>query len=385
MSSANSERTGQPLVAIACGGTGGHVFPGLAVALELVARGSQVLLLVSEKAVDQQALGRTPQLRSVALPAVGLSGLGLPRFAVGLWRSWRKVHQLFRQHRPQAVLSMGGFTGAAPVLAGKARGARTFLHESNAIPGKANRWLGRWADAAFVAFPSAAAGLRCRCVCTTGTPVRPGFRPTDPAGCRIALGLDPDRPTLLVMGGSQGAHRINELVVEGLAALARGESRLQVVHLTGPADAEWVRAAYAQQGTPAVVRPFLAEMELALGAATAAVSRAGGSSLAELAAMQVPAVLIPYPHAADNHQLVNARILAQAGAAVLLEQAGATGQRLATEILALIQQPSLRAAMRQQLAQWHRPDAANRIAEALLAGTSPAQAQPEPLTACTVR
>lgn len=385
MSSPSSDATRQPIVAIACGGTGGHLFPGVAVGLELLARGSQVILLVSEKQVDQQGLGRTPQLRAVALPAVGLSGLRLPQFLVGLWRSWRRVRLLFRQQPPRAVLSTGGFTGAAPLLAGKACAARTFLHESNAIAGRANRWLARWIDGAFVAFPSAAAGLRCQRIWTMGTPVRPQFKPADPLACRRALGLDPHRPTLVIMGGSQGAHRINELVVEALPALVAAEPQLQFVHLTGPADADWVRAAYVQRGAPALVRAFLAEMELALGAATVAVSRAGGSSLAELAAMQVPAVLIPYPHAADNHQLVNARTLAEAGAAVVLEQAGATGAGLAAQVLALIQQPLARETMRQRLAHWHRPDAAAQIAEAILGGTSAAQVHPQPVNACIAR
>lgn len=371
------------LVAIACGGTGGHVFPGLAVGLELAARGSQVLLLVSEKQVDQQALGAAGGLEAIPLPAVGLTARRPGAFALGLWRSWRRVRELFRQRPPAAVLSMGGFTSAAPLLAGRACGARTFLHESNAIPGRANRWLARWVDAAFVAFPIAAQRLRCRQVIVTGTPVRLQFQPTDPAACRTALGLEPERPTLLIMGGSQGAHRINQLIIEALPVLLEAQPRLQFIHLTGQADFECVRAAYAARGARAAVHAFLAQIHLALGAATVAVSRAGGSSLAELAAMQVPAVLIPYPHAADNHQLANARILADAGAAVLLEQAQATGPTLAAQLLALLQQPLRCAALSQQLARWHSPNAAAQIAQAVLASVL-TETEPHCSTLCPI-
>src|SRR5262249_47238080 len=151
--------------------------------------------------------------------------------------------------------------------------------------------------------------------------------------CRLALGLDASRPVLLVMGGSQGASGINELVTQALASLRQAAPELQYLHLTGPSDLEKVQAAYAAQKCPALVRPFLTEMELALGAATLAVSRAGGSSLAELAAMRLPAILVPYPFAADNHQYYNARALSDAGAALLLAQNTATSQTMGEAIL----------------------------------------------------
>src|SRR5581483_10054747 len=165
---------------------------------------------------------------------------------------------------PHAVLAMGGFTSAPPVLAGKRFGARTFLHESNTIPGRANRWLSWVVDQAFVGFPQTAARLNTRSVTVTGTPVRPQFQLRDPAACRVALGLEPDRPTLLVMGGSQGAIRINDLVTERIPAIRKAVPRVQVIHLTGPNGAEEALEIYAAAEVKAVVHPFFAEMELAL-------------------------------------------------------------------------------------------------------------------------
>lgn len=357
----------KPLAVIACGGTGGHIFPGLAVGEELLAHGAAVILMVSHKEIDQQAVKSAAGMEVVALPAVGLIRRQLAAFAVGFARSFLAARRRFRAHPPQAVLSMGGFTSAPPVLAGRALGAVTFLHESNTIPGKANRWLARFVDQAFVGFPSTAARLRHRNVVSTGTPVRPQFQPEEAASCRVALGLDPRRPVLLVMGGSQGARGVNELVLRALPGLVSAAPELQYVHLTGPADFERVQAAYAAHHGRAVVRAFLTEMELAMGAATVAVTRAGASSLAELAAMRLPPILVPYPYAADNHQTVNARALADAGAALLLEQRDATGEKLASMVLQLVSDSGAHAAMSQELARWHSPQAARQIAEKMLA------------------
>jgi UDP-N-acetylglucosamine--N-acetylmuramyl-(pentapeptide) pyrophosphoryl-undecaprenol N-acetylglucosamine transferase len=324
-------------VAIACGGTGGHLFPGIAVGEQLIQRGCDILLLVSEKEIDQQAIKSAHGMRIAALPAVGLQAGQLGRFLSGFSKSFLTVRRIFRQRRPRAVLGMGGFACAPPTLAGKTFRAATFLHESNSVPGKANRWLAPFVDQVFVGFPQAATRLQNRKVLVTGTPVRPQFQATDPEPCRLALGLDSKRPVLLVMGGSQGASAVNRLVFEALPQLRQAAPQLQFLHLTGPNDEDNARAQYAAQNLKAVVHTFLTEMELALGAATVVVSRAGASSLAELAAMQVPAILIPYPAAADNHQFYNAHAFASAGAAVRLEQAEATGEKLAALVLRLLQ------------------------------------------------
>src|SRR6266478_1320390 len=187
-------------IAIACGGTGGHLFPGIAIADKLSERGCDVTLLVSRKEVDQHVVKNSKDVEVVTLPAVGLKHGGVIAFLRGFHRSHRAARRLFRSRVPDAVLAMGGFTSAPPILAGKSAGARTFLHESNTIPGRANCWLSWVVDHAFVGFASAGGRFkRCR-VTVSGTPARPQFHPRDLASCRLALGLDPLRPVFLVMG-----------------------------------------------------------------------------------------------------------------------------------------------------------------------------------------
>jgi UDP-N-acetylglucosamine--N-acetylmuramyl-(pentapeptide) pyrophosphoryl-undecaprenol N-acetylglucosamine transferase len=274
-----------PFVAIACGGTGGHLFPGLAVAEQLQKRGCAVGLLISPKDVDQEAVKSAHGMEIFTLPAVGLQNRNYFSFAGSFVKSLFATKKIFRQRRPAAVLAMGGFTSAPPIWVGKDFGAKTFLHESNTIPGRANRLLARFVDEAFVGFPSAAARLRARKVTATGTPVRLQFQPCDAAVCRAKLfGVPPSggsgqppeggtpnlRPVILVMGGSQGASGINDLVLSALPLLGDRTTAWQWLHLTGPNDVEKVKQAYDASGFKAVVRPFLAEMDLALGAATAA-------------------------------------------------------------------------------------------------------------------
>src|SRR6185312_5776093 len=158
----------------------------------------------------EQVLGAPMEV--LTLPAVGLQNRNYFSFARSFVKSWLAARKAFAARKPAAALAMGGFTSAPPIFAAKQFGAKTFLHESNTIPGKANRWLSRFVDECFVGFPQAASRLRTRNVVTTGTPVRPQFKPRDAAACRTALGLDPQRATVLVMGGSQGASGINDLM-----------------------------------------------------------------------------------------------------------------------------------------------------------------------------
>lgn len=176
-------------IAIACGGTGGHFFPGLAVGEELEARGCDVQLLVSQKDVDQHAAKSAGGMDVTALPAVAWQRNPL-RFFGGLRDAYRAARRLFGEQRPAAVLAMGGFTSAAPALVGKRLGVPVFLHEANSIPGRANRWLAHLADGAFVYFPEAAGRISHQRVRVTGMPVRSPFEPADAEAGRGALGLD---------------------------------------------------------------------------------------------------------------------------------------------------------------------------------------------------
>lgn len=353
-------------VAIACGGTGGHLFPGIAVGHELVAAGCEVTLLISPKEVDQQAVkGAAQEFNIITLPAVGLRGRNFLRFLTASLASRRAAVRAFRPAPPDAVLAMGGFTSAPPVLAGKKFGAITFLHESNTIPGRANRWLAHVVHECFVGFPEAAGRLSNSRVLTTGTPVRPQFQPMEPSGARVALGLDPDRPVLLVTGGSQGASGLNRLVIDALPQL-EARTQLQFFHLTGPQDFEAVKAAYASLGRRARVQPFSSEMELLLGAATLAASRSGASSLAELAAMGVPSLLVPFPAATDNHQLHNAAAFVNAGASQLLDQRHTGAEQFADAVSTLLADGARLHAMAAAAARLHQPDAAAVIARRIL-------------------
>ena len=362
----NSEDAISARVAIACGGTGGHLFPGLAVAAELQNRGATVTLLVSPKDIDQLALKTAPGFRATSLPAVGLTGGNGFAFVRGFWRSLGAARRLFNTESPEAVLAMGGFTSAPPMLAGKLRGAALFLHESNAIPGRANRWLSRIVNQAFVGFGEAVPRLHARSSKITGTPVRPQFKTMSPAECRVALGLDPNQPVLLVTGGSQGATGLNDLILGALPILVRRMPGLQLFHLAGPRDQSRVEAACKSSGIRAVVHGFFPDVHLALGAATAVVSRAGASSLAELSAMQTPAILVPYPSATDNHQYYNALAFEKTGAALLLIQSQSTPESVAAKICALLENPPALTAMSHAMRQWHAPQAAESIAESIL-------------------
>ncbi len=371
--------TKMPFIAIACGGTGGHLFPGIAVAEELKKRGCKIALLISPKEIDQQAVKSAKDFEIFTLPAVGLQNRNYFSFGSSFWKSFCASRKIFKQRKPDAVLAMGGFTSAPPVLAARKFGAKTFLHESNTIPGRANRFLARFVDEAFVGFPEAAARLKACKVSVTGTPVRPQFqwgeatdeparedaRPTKIAVCRADLGLEANLPTILVVGGSQGASGLNDMILSALPLLT--QKNWQWLHLTGANDFEKVKAAYTAKNLKAVVKPFLAEMDLALGAATISVSRSGASSLAEIAAMRLPSLLVPYPTAADNHQFFNARAFEKTGAAKLLEQKNFTPEKVAAILIVLVENNLARVEIQNALAQWHQPKAAEQIAGNILA------------------
>src|SRR2546423_12113792 len=363
-------------VAIACGGTGGHLFPGLAVAEKLRARDCAVTVLISPKEIDQHAIRTVSGMNVVKLPAVGLQAGTWLAFLAGFMQSFRLARKLFQTSPPQAALAMGGFTSAPPILAAKFGQARTFLHESNTIPGRANRLLARLVDQAFVGFPETASRLKARRVIVTGTPVRSVLQPGDTAACRRALGLDPLRPVMLVMGGSQGAKAINDLVIAALPLFSREAPELQWLHLAGREDLERMKQAYAGANVLAAVHPFFENMHLALGAATVAISRSGASSLAELAATLVPSVLIPYPTATDNHQFHNATAFAGGGAAFLLEQREAQPRKIFELARPLLKDPRARAPIRESLRRRQTPHAADQIAAAILSAIQVSSERP---------
>jgi UDP-N-acetylglucosamine--N-acetylmuramyl-(pentapeptide) pyrophosphoryl-undecaprenol N-acetylglucosamine transferase len=361
-----NSKPAEQFVAIACGGTGGHLFPGMAVGEKLLERGCDVLLLVSNKEVDQLSSRGATGMEVVSLPAVPLLKGNFPVFTKTFWQSLNQTRALFRKRRPAAVLAMGGFTSAAPIVAGKMAGARTGIHESNSIAGRANRLLAPWVNHVFIGFASAANQLGNRSVQFTGTPVRSQFEQLEPGPCRMALGLEPEAPVLLITGGSQGASAVNKAILEAVPTLLKTVPQIQFLHITGTANFEPITAAYRALTTRAKVFPFLREMEMALGAATVAVSRAGASSLAEIAAMRVPSILIPYPTAADDHQYHNSRAFAQPGAARMMVQSQLRADQLAAAVTELMMDGFVAQQMKDELSKWHYPTAADQIIKSLL-------------------
>ncbi len=351
---------------IACGGTGGHLFPGIAVAEVLQNRGHEVMLLVSEKDIDALALSGRTNFRVEKLPTVGLPSLFSPAF-FGFTRRFLEslslCRSLYGKFKPQAVLGMGGFTSTAPVLAGRIRGIATFIHESNAVPGKANRWTARMVNAVMLGFKECAPFFPKTRTEITGTPVRTGLVRLDRADVRRKLGLQGELPTLLVMGGSQGASGINQALIKALPFL-KGVP-LQVIHLSGTRDERLVADNYRRENVPAYIGAFHHRMEEVYSAADIVVARAGAASLAEFAAFSLPGILIPFPYATDDHQTRNAEIYAHTDAAILLKQSEISGELLARKIRELIQSPQRLQQMAANCARLAPKDAAGRVANTM--------------------
>ena len=347
-------------VLVACGGTGGHLFPGLAVAELLAARRHEVKLLVSDKAVDQAAL-KNSAITVRSLAAVGYTGAGgAVRFCVRLVQAVGDCLDECRRFAPDAVLGMGGFTSAPAVFAaGWRRQGVKLIHESNAVPGKANRWSGKLADHIAVGVPDCAKFFGRKPVTVTGTPIRQALRQGKIAGAHARLGLDPQRLTILVMGGSQGAQAVNAAVVAALPGLADWKERTQFVHLSGSRDAATVRAAYEANGFRANVMDFCSEMELPYSAADLVIARSGAATLTELAVFGLPAILLPYPHAAGNHQWHNAKVFERSGAARIAEPV----TQLPVELCGLLDDAGARAGMARAVRTLAVTNAAERIAD----------------------
>lgn len=357
-------------VLIACGGTGGHLFPGIAVAEALLARGHEALLLISEKAVDAEAAAKYPHLRFETLPAIAKPPTFSPRMARFLWRLWgslRRCRGLLRDFRADAVLGMGGFTSLPPVLAGRRLGLATFIHDSNARPGRANVLTSRFCSQVFIGLEPAAEWFGGRPTRKTGTPVRPEILSAPPrAEAAARFGLDPARPTLLVTGGSQGARNLNELCAR---AAARMPAEVQVLHIAGAADHQRVRE--LASGRPGhVVLGFCDRMADAYAASDLVIARSGASCLTELAVLGLPSVLVPYPHAADDHQTRNAEVFSTAGAARLVQERDLDAASLASLLGGLLADPASRAEMAAAARSLAIPDAADRVAAAIEAGVA---------------
>ncbi|HUF63581.1 MAG TPA: undecaprenyldiphospho-muramoylpentapeptide beta-N-acetylglucosaminyltransferase [Verrucomicrobiales bacterium] len=348
---------------IACGGTGGHLFPGLAVAEEFRRRGRGVLLLVSNREIDAVALRDHPGFPSEVVDMVGMPKPFSPAmlgFVRKLLRERGRCVRLLRRHRARGVLGMGGFTSTPPVLAARRLRIPAFIHESNAYPGKANRLTARFCAGVFAGTEECRPWFPQSDVRVVGTPIRTALKsPVDRDAAYAHFGLNRDLETLVVMGGSQGASGVNRAVCACLDLV--NPKRFQIIHFTGAQDEGEVRGRYAETAIRHHVAAFCSRMEYALQVADLVVSRSGGSSLAELAYFGIPAVFIPYPYAADDHQTRNAEPYVRRGAAVLLRQDEALEGRLRRELAALFGDRPRREAMGRAMREFSSEDATVKI------------------------
>jgi UDP-N-acetylglucosamine--N-acetylmuramyl-(pentapeptide) pyrophosphoryl-undecaprenol N-acetylglucosamine transferase len=377
-------------VLIACGGTGGHLSPGIALAEGLVARGHRVTLLISHKKVDARLVEKYPHFTFLRIPGAPFawSPPALLRF---VWQQCKGLAfglSLVRRERPAAIIGFGGFTTASIIVAGALHRIPIALHEANHVPGRAIRRLSRFARRVYLPPGVSDPGIASEKVLSMGLPVRREIAREPAAAARVSFGLDPVRPVLVVLGGSQGATALNVWARDHAAALALDGVQIYCVTGLGKSDGETIEHLCRKGGTVrAVFAPFCDRMGALLSAADLVVSRAGAGTLAELARCRTPAVLVPFPHAADNHQEANARYFDQQGGGIVVAQSGL--DELAPAVRELIANDASLRAFRDAL---ERMDEANPLATMLAdieqlsapsAGVSPAPAAPASPTAAT--
>jgi UDP-N-acetylglucosamine--N-acetylmuramyl-(pentapeptide) pyrophosphoryl-undecaprenol N-acetylglucosamine transferase len=364
------------VVLFAGGGTGGHLYPALALADALAERRPDVrpVFVGARRGIEARVLPEQGRVH-LLLPVLGLArggGLGNGSVVPALVRSVGLVDGLVRRLRPELVVVTGGYAAAPAGIVALLRGLPLVLQEQNAVPGLTTRLLARGARQVHVAFPEVASGLpssvRPR-VMHTGNPVRPP-RAVDRAAARAFFGLAPRGTVVLVTGGSQGSRALNQVVGDAVRDVEAGTSvrpeDLQLLWSTGPDHLDSVRQGLAET-TPSWVRTvgYIDDMERALGVADVAVSRAGAMTTSEFLAWAIPMVLVPLPTAAEDHQTHNARALEQAGAAVHLPERGLTGEELWSTVTGLAVDPARLEAQRKAARQRGRPESAARIAAAL--------------------
>ncbi len=346
-------------IIIAGGGTGGHIYPGIAIAQEFKRRNAQseILFVGTARGLETRIVPREG-FRLELIEAAALKGVGLKRQIRSLAllpRSFLKVRSLIKSFKPDVVIGVGGYSSGPVVLVASLMGVPTMIAEQNALPGFTNRVLARFVRAAAVSFEQARAFFGEKAE-LTGNPVRAEFfsLPQKEAGAVVHI---------LITGGSQGAHAINEAMITALPLLAVESERLSLTHQTGEADYARVREAYAQSGLRAEVKPFIERMEEELARADLVVSRAGATTVAELAAAGKPALMVPFPYAADDHQRKNAEAFERAGAGRMLLQAELTGERLAQELLQLISDPQRLSQMAKASRNLAHREAAARVVD----------------------
>ena len=362
-------------VLIAGGGTGGHLYPGIAVARALLelARDARVAFVGTAAGIEARVIPREgfalELIRAAGLKGKSITALarGMTMLPLGGLDAWSVI----TRGRPSVVVGVGGYSSGPVVMLAALRGIPTLLMEQNVVPGLTNRLLAPVVDAAAVTYEESVRFFGKKAF-VAGNPVRPEFlhqgTTSRATGTSTELSSGSSESVrLLVFGGSQGAHAINVAMVGAASQLAASSPRVQITHQTGERDLEMVREGYRKAGLDARVEAFLYEMDREMKVADLVVSRAGATTLAELAASAKASILVPLPTATDDHQRRNAEALVQQGAAVMVVEREFTGDRVAREILELARDPGRRAEIGTAARRLARPDAARVIAEKVVA------------------
>src|SRR5215203_2262297 len=358
-----SSAAGPLRVVIAGGGTGGHLYPGIAVARELLSRVPDAIVSFAGTArgIEARVIPREGFALDV-IRSAGLKGKSFTERVLGLGLlplGGADAVALLARRRPDLVIGVGGYSSGAVVAVAALRGIPTLLLEQNAVPGLTNRTLAPFVRAAAVTFETTLPYFKGKGF-VSGNPVRSTFLDADAAGTHD----EPDAPVgVLIFGGSQGAHAINVAAVEAAPELARSGTRLSVTHQTGERDLEMVREGYLGAGLGARVEPFLYAMDREMKAAQVVVCRAGATTLAEITAAGRAAVLVPLPTATDDHQRRNAEVLARAGAAEVIDQRELSGTRMAAAARGLARPDAARVIVDRALALVGRAGAPGHVTE----------------------
>lgn len=345
-------------VIIAGGGTGGHIFPAVSVAEEVLKRGggNEVLFVGTKRGLENELLSRRGY-RVEHISARGIKGKGIKQSIAALFSAFKGVSDsmaVIKRFGPDVALGVGGYVSGPVLLAAYLRGVPTAICEQNGYPGLANRILGRFVKRVFATFEESAKFFPRGKVVITGNPVRADILRSE------SIKKDRETVTILIFGGSQGAHRLNESVPEAIAKLGRPDIR--VIHQTGERDYEMVKSAYAEHRIDARVLPFIDDMAWAYGEADFVIGRSGAGTVAEITALGKPSLLIPYPYATNDHQLENARVLERSGAAVIVEDRDALPGNLSAALTKLLLKDKLNT-MASNARRLGKPDAAARIAD----------------------
>lgn len=345
---------------IAGGGTGGHLFPGIAIAEAFVGRetGNEVLFVGTGRGMDVKVLagGKFPLKTISARPLKGIPLVGKVKAIWNIPRAISDARSILKEFQPQIVLGVGGYSSGPTLLAAFLLGIKRVIHEPNVVPGMTNRLLRRFCQRIFVSFEETKKYFPKEKTIVTGTPVRREI-------IEMKGRQKGDRFTILIFGGSMGAHRINEKMMEALDFLKGIKDSVRIFHQTGSRDVDFVSGGYREKGFEASVKPFFDEMATYYQLSDLIVCRAGASTIAELAVSGKAAIFIPYPYAAHQHQLINARTLAEMGAGKMIRDADLSGPILAQTILSLYDQPEERARIEKGIRQLARPRAAEEIVD----------------------